>query len=131
MRRGSRGFSLGEVLVSLIILSTLSVVLVGVIPATVSGLKDAGRRADAAVIAQGTLELLKRDGFDLLPEGAITTISQNGTTYDVSVELGQATTSDGTPIPETVAKDVRVIVQWKVGSGIKKHVTRTTFYDYI
>lgn len=59
----TRGFSLAECVVAILILSTLSVVMVGVIPATMFGMKTAENRTVAATLARQALEDLKRGGL--------------------------------------------------------------------
>ncbi|MBS2033861.1 prepilin-type N-terminal cleavage/methylation domain-containing protein [bacterium] len=60
------GFSLAEVLVSLLILSLLSVLMVGIIPSSIFGLRQAQHRQAALQLCQTTSAGLRSLGFDQL-----------------------------------------------------------------
>jgi uncharacterized protein (TIGR02598 family) len=60
------GFSLAEVLVSLLILSLVSVLMVGVIPSAIFGLRQAQHRQAALQLCQTTSAGLRSVGFDQL-----------------------------------------------------------------
>jgi len=134
----SSGFSLSEVLISIMVLSTLSVLLVGVIPASVIGLKAASQRAQAGMLARQVLEDARRDGFDHLGSvGSVRTlpqVAQNGAEFNVSVSVEQARDSSGVTLDADEARTVRVRVVWRshVGSHTpdseKEYVSRMTFF---
>lgn len=60
------GFSLSEVLVSLLILSLVSVLMVGIIPSSIFGLRQAQHRQAALQLCQTTSAGLRSLGFDQL-----------------------------------------------------------------
>lgn len=60
------GFSLSEVLISLLILSLVSVLMVGVIPSSIFGLRQAQHRQAALQLCQTTAAGLRSVGFDQL-----------------------------------------------------------------
>lgn len=60
------GFSLAEVLVSLLILSLVSVLMVGVIPSAIFGLRQAQHRQAALQLCQTTSAGLRSVGFEQL-----------------------------------------------------------------
>lgn len=102
-------------LISIIILATLSVLLVGVIPASVIGLRAAGQRAQASSLARQTLEGVYRDGFGLV--GAVGSVRDypslvaNGTEYTVQLKVLTAGLDDA------LARNVQVTVRWRSHVG--------------
>ncbi len=140
-RKRSLGFSLAEVLISIMVLSTLSVLLVGVIPASVIGLKAASQRAQAGLLARQVLEDARRDGFDRLgPVGTtrtFPTVDQNGTQYELHYSVEEARDSAGVGLLEDQARTVQVRVIWRshVGSHTtdskKEYVSRMTFFKQL
>lgn len=135
------GFSLSEVLISIMVLSTLSVLLVGVIPASVIGLKAASQRAQAALLARQVLEDARRDGFDRL--GAVGSsrtlppLAQNGAEFALFVSVERARDSSGVLLDEAQAKTLRVRVVWRSHAGShstaseKEYVSRMTFFKLL
>ncbi|HXE71640.1 MAG TPA: prepilin-type N-terminal cleavage/methylation domain-containing protein [Candidatus Nitrosotenuis sp.] len=128
MDRRRRGFSMAEMVVAVLILSSLSVILVGVIPATVIGLRSAGNRAVAAGLARQTLEGLKRGGFGRLASAEYPPTRVNGRDYAVQVQVGPARAGDGTLLPEDRAREVVVTVTWHETGQEKAYRTRTVFF---
>ncbi|MBI3929707.1 MAG: hypothetical protein HY319_29475 [Armatimonadetes bacterium] len=108
------------------ILSVVSVILVGVIPSTIIGLKGAGQRAFAAVLAQETLERLKRDGFANIQDSTepFPVVVANGTRFTVQVITSEAVAFDGTAMPMDEALAVEVLVTWTSKSGAQRHQAR-------
>ena len=113
------GFVLSEILISVMILAVLSVLLVGVIPASVIGLKEAGQRATAAEIARTFLEQARRDGYGVVAPKTSQPLSANGTEFTTQVEVGPATASTGL-MDATRATEVKVTVRWKTTRGEPK-----------
>lgn len=128
-----KGFSLGEMVVALAVLSLLSVIMVGVVPSTVIGLREAELRANAAVIGQDTLENLRRAGFgnvqSTTPPHPVVTVDE--VDYTVEVVTGTARASDGNNMDPNEAKDVQVLVRWKGKHGEKMHQARAVMFKRI
>ena len=127
--RPRRAFVLAELVVAMLILSTLSVVLVGVIPATIIGAKSAARRATAAMLARESMEDLVRDGFDNLPSSPVVHPAQElqNVKYSAEVSVEPALDSAGTALDDTIVKMVVVKVRWE-DRGEKVYTARTNFY---
>ncbi len=128
-----RGFSLGEVLVAFLILAFVSVMLVGVIPATILGLRAATERSTASLLAEAELEQLRRSGFGRLAASLepFPTVNKLGTEYTVQVELGPSVMSNGHFMDEEVAKTVRVIVSWPSRNGPQRYVASAVTFRRI
>lgn len=118
----NRGFSIGEILLAFSLLSVISILLMGAVPATILGLDAASQRANAALIAQDQLEQLRRLGFGAVisstPPYTETVIEK--TTFTTRVEVQQAMMSNGTPMELDAAKAVRVVVSWTDRKGPKE-----------
>ena len=119
IRAKDRAFSLAELMLAFVVLSVISVVLLGIVPSTIVGLKGATQRASAALIAQTQLEELRRAGFGALAATAepypVTVVER--TEYTHRVELSPARLSSGELMLEDIARQVSVIVQWKSKTG--------------
>lgn len=129
MRTGNRrvrGFSLSEMVISILILSTLSVILVGVIPSAMFGMKTAENRAQAAGIARDVIEQLRLRDFDALASTPEETHTSNGTDYHVSVEVGPAVV-EGVTWSEATARDIRVTVMWRDRTSWKRQEDVQTY----
>ena len=114
-----RGFSLAELLISLLILSTLTVVMVGVIPTTIFGLHQAGERASAAMLARQTLEQLRQQGPTKVYNVVYPPQMLNNLKYLVNVTYAPAVGCDGYSLDPTVATDVTITVRWSSRGGNK------------
>ena len=129
-RRG--GFSLSEILISVMILSVLAVMLVGVIPSTVLGLRAAGQRMCASELARGHLERLRQQGIDQLHDEVLAPQMINGSEYSGEIQVGPATASNGQPLDPDRTRLVTVIVRWKGrGGNPLEYRARTTLVRQI
>lgn len=109
------------------ILSVLSVLLIGVIPASVFGQKAAGQRLFAADWARAEVERMRVAGFDHLENHALTPVTNNGTDFRAKVELATAKDSSGADLDPGRAREVRITVEWKAaGGGPRSYVSRST-----
>jgi len=115
MRRS--GFSLGEVLCSFMILSLLSVILVGVIPSTIMGSKASGQRAVAASLVRAEIEKIRLGGIGQLRAAQLPGVKSNGTEFTLEVEVTDATDSSGNRLDPDKAKKGVVICRWKPARG--------------
>lgn len=125
-RRTGRGFSLSEMVISILILSILSVILVGVIPSAMFGMKSAENRAQAAGIARDVIETMRVRDFATLASTTEDAKTSNGTEYHVSVDVGPAVV-EGVTWNEETARDVRVTVMWKDRTGWKRREDVQTY----
>ena len=109
------------------ILSVLSVLLVGVIPASVFGLKAAGQRLFAANWARAEIERMRVAGFDHLSDHKLPKVTNNGTDFVGKVEISQAKDSSGASLDPARARQVQVTVEWKAsGGGSRSYTSRST-----
>ena len=119
----TRGFSLSELLISLMILSVLSVLLVGVIPATVNGMRGAVQRSYASSMARQAVEEALRDGFERLQNRTLKKIFINGTEFEGDLQVVDATAPDGSTMDKTRARQVTVTVRWNFHGAPKSYST--------
>lgn len=127
-RTPRRGFSLSELVVAVLLLSTLSVVLVGVIPAAVLGVRSAGSRATAATLARQTLEDLRRGGLGRVQAADLPNVQVNGVVYTRRVEVAPARAfEDGTFLETDEAREVRCVITW-VDRGHRKSFSGGTVF---
>jgi prepilin-type N-terminal cleavage/methylation domain-containing protein len=110
-RRGSRGFSLIELLIGLLIFTTAFLGLLSVYPVSMRALSQARQRMIASHVAEMQLESALNTSFDGLKSSNPTTPSilsmVNGTTevLSFSTQIVVSDVSDG-------LKDVRCQVSW-------------------
>lgn len=128
-----RGFSLAEVLIALLLLSVVSIVLTGVVPATISGMRKAAQRTNALMLAQNKLDELMHIGFGKIEaaEPPYPTVEVAGTEYAVKVSVGPANLSDGTPMESDVSKLVTVEVSWLDRNDEKRVTQRQVFFKRV
>ena len=112
------GLSLAEIMVSIVVLASLSVLMVGVIPATIIGLRSASERATATLLVQAALEQTRKQDFTEL-EGIHFQRKLNGREYNVHTVVRNAVASDGTDLDPGQVKSVEVVVEWKSKGGKK------------
>lgn len=128
-----RGFSLAELMVALMILSVVSLILSGLIPATIVGMAKAAKRANAGIIADNRLAQMQQAGFGNLSPTAPPheTLTVEKTDYNLQVLIDKAKLSNGTDMDDDVAKMVSVVVRWKDRNGDQKHVSRAVIFKRI
>ncbi|MEW6277034.1 MAG: type II secretion system protein [Candidatus Eremiobacterota bacterium] len=122
--RGCSAFSLAELIVAMLILSVMSVVLVGVIPASITGIRSAGERATAAMLARSELEKARQRGLSQLTSGPLPSVRVNRVEYTLQLTVQDAVGSDGQPLPPKLARDLMVTVRWKSRTGPKTLTSR-------
>lgn len=109
------------------ILSVLSVLLVGVIPASVFGQKAAGQRLFAANWARAEVERMRVAGFDHLKDHELTPVTNNGTDFRAQVKVANAKDSTGSELDPSRAREVRITVEWKAAGGdVRSYTSRST-----
>ena len=113
-RRSVRGFSMAEVMVAFMLLSVISLILAGLIPATITGMARAAQRNTAGLLAESELAALRQTGFSLLEPTVAPhkTVSPGGVDFNIQVEVGPAPLSSGGTMDTDVAKIVTVTVRW-------------------
>lgn len=116
---------MAELIISLLILSVLSVVMVGVIPSTIIGTRSAANRARAAVLARDTIESLQRNGYDNLADRPEEVVRVEDIDYTGSVTLADAVAADGTVMDPAVARQAVVLITWKDRGGEHSYEART------
>ena len=112
-------------MVSLLILSSLIVVMVGVIPSTILGVRQAGERVAAATLIRQTFERLQSSALANIYDVTYDPVQINNVEYLVSVEARRAVGSNGDPLEETAVKDVTVTVRWTSRQGRQTLRSRT------
>jgi hypothetical protein len=117
---------MAELVISVLILSMVAVGLLGVIPATIFGLRAAGHRAQAAVLARETLENLRAKGFEGLVDQTLPNRELNRTVYSQRVVISPAIASDGTVIENGCTIEVQVT--WKERNELRQHISRATAF---
>jgi prepilin-type N-terminal cleavage/methylation domain-containing protein len=113
------GFSLGEVLVAIIILSMLSVILVGVIPSAIFGLRESSQRSVAAQIAAAELEDARLQGLECKPH-KIEKITRNGIEYWGELLISPSTATDGSAMDGKQTATFCAKVEWRTTGGVLK-----------
>ncbi len=110
--RKKKGFTLVEVVISLLVLTIGIVGVIALLPVCLRAGKQATDMTQAAFFAQDKLEELKRDGYDALPsvpeEG-----SCSNSVFSYKVEVG------GVIDPPGNLKEVKVTISW--GEGNKNY----------
>lgn len=129
MSHTRRAFSLAELCVSLLILSVLAVLMVGVIPASIFGVRNAEERAAASVLSRDLIEELRATGFSHLNLQA-QTYAPSQTREGIEYFLIYAVSDPGLPrdpadkeddgTPRLTAKQIDVEVRWKSRQGAKR-----------
>lgn len=104
---------MSECVIATLILASLSVILVGVIPSTLFGMKTAENRAKAACLGREALEGARRTGFTRVASGALNPQVSNGTQYDMALFVAPLADAVGNPLDAQRIKRVEVQVSWK------------------
>lgn len=123
----SRAFSLIEMVIAIMLLSVLSVVMVGIIPSAVFGVYSASKRATASNIAQDVIEAARHQSPSSLEDYRFDT-NQNNTDYLVRVSFGSATDSEGKPLDTELARTVRVHISWNDRNFNRNFQVQTTMF---
>ena len=126
MRR-RHGLSLAELVISIVILALLSVLLVGVIPATILGQRSASERATATLLIQAAVERTRKQPFDEIAAIAFEK-KLNGRDYKIATTVDEALGSDGSVLDENMVKAITVKVEWKAKGGIKSEDFETILF---
>ena len=117
-------------MIAFLLLSVISLVLTGLIPATITGMHKAAMRSNAGLLATNTLAQLKQTGFGHI-EPTVTPAQVAGVDYQIEVAVEPAPLSSGGAMENSVAKLVSVTVTWKDRNGPQKHVNRAVVFKRI
>jgi prepilin-type N-terminal cleavage/methylation domain-containing protein len=132
-RNKIRGFSLAEIMVTLMLLSVISLVLSGLIPATITGMTKASQRNNAGMLADDRISTLQQSGFGVI----LPTVAPHeaheiaGTDYTLKVNVDPAPLSGGGTMDTEVAKLVSVQIDWKDRNGDQKLIRRSVVFKRI
>lgn len=122
----NRGFSLGEIVLALALISLIAVTLLGVIPAAMSATKEAGHRAAASRLAESTVEELGQTSAAVGPQ-PVSTKNVNGMDFvvkadiqlavaDVAVQTtnnSHSNTASFSNVDPQHARIISVVVSWR------------------
>ncbi len=132
-RVGRLGFSLAELMVALMLLMVISLMLTGIIPATITGMGKASQRTNATLLADNRMALLREAGFgnvvETVPPHEAHKVGQ--TDYILEVDVAQASLSDGSLMDIDVAKLVSIKVSWEDRNGSQSLTTRAVMFKRI
>jgi Tfp pilus assembly protein PilV len=105
---------MAEVMVAFMLLSVISLILAGLIPATITGMARAAQRNTAGLLAESRLAALRQTGFSLIEPSTAPheTRTSAGVDFNLQVEVGPAPLSSGGNMDQDVAKIVTVTVRW-------------------
>jgi len=112
-----------ELVVAVLLFSTVGLLVISVFPTTVLGTRTAGDRAVAALVAQGVLEQARVGPLDQLAD-ATWPVATAQRDYDVTLRVTNL--GDG-----SLARNVNVSVSWKsrAGKASEYRVGTTIFKD--
>lgn len=110
-----------ELVVSILLLSTVGLVVIAVFPSAVVGTRSAGDRALAALVARGVIEDLRSRPVGQLQNQALNVV-ESDTNYRVQVEVSDV--GDG-----SLAKQLKLTVTWlSRGRVSSDYVVATTVF---
>lgn len=120
-------------MLAFVVLSVLSVVLIGVVPSTIIGLKGASQRANAALLAQTQFEELRRSGFGSIIASVepYPTASLERTDYTYRIEVAEAQLSSGEMMSLDIAKLVHAVVDWQSQTGPQTYKASAVMFKRI
>lgn len=124
---------MAEVMVALMLLSVISLVLTGMIPATITGMHKAAMRTNASMLALNRLAELRQLGFGNI-EATTPPHEQyevTGTEYVLQIAVAPAPLSGGGTMDTDVAKLVTVRVDWKDRQGPQKFISQAVIFKRI
>ena len=122
------GHTLAELMFSFMLLSLVAVLMVGVMPSSIIGLRHADQRATANMLARDTIERLRKRNFDDLVSGTVGDVNApDGIVYSVAYMVDTVNPLDPTMSPpQPTAKKLEVTVTWYYRSHSEEQRTCTT-----
>ncbi|MFA7483762.1 MAG: hypothetical protein WC314_24905 [Vulcanimicrobiota bacterium] len=132
-RQSLRAFSMAEVMVAFLLLSVISVVLAGVIPATITGTARAAQRNTAGLLAESSLAEMRQTGFGSIEPTAAPHLSvlAGGVEYNLQVEVESAPLSSGGVMDQDVAKLVTVTTRWTYKNMDQQLARRAVIFKHV
>lgn len=106
----------------------MSVVLVGVIPATMYAMKTAENRAKASCLARQTLEGIAVKGFDKAVDDDPAPVESNGTTFRTRVTIDPVLGPTGATLNQAQIKKVQVTVTWMERNLVLDYTVSVVLY---
>jgi type IV pilus assembly protein PilV len=106
---GDQGFTLIEIMITLVILSISLIALAGMQVSAIRGNAYSKRLTTAVAIAEQAIEQLKSGTYAAIQSQSAAQVTQSGLNF-----TRQVTVTDNSPMNNT--KTVAVILQWKDGS---------------
>lgn len=106
---------------AVIILSMLSVILVGVIPSAIFGLRESGQRSIAAQIAAAELEDARLKGLECKPH-KIDKVTRNGIEYWGELTVVPSKTAEGNAMDAKQSATFYAKIEWKTTGGVIKQL---------
>ena len=108
--KGEDGFTLTEVLIATIILTTGLLGMVALITGIMTGNKHSSNLTIATVLAQDKMEEVARKGYSNMPTSNITTTEVYGSITGYSLFKRETKTEVGSPFPDL--KTITITVFW-------------------
>ena len=124
---------MAEVMVALMLLSVISLILTGMIPATITGMHKAAMRTNASMLAMNRLAELRQLGFGSISptDPPHEQYQVSGTDYVLQITTTPASLSGGGTMDIDVAKLVTVQVDWKDRNGAQKFISQAVVFKTI
>lgn len=115
------------------LLSVISLVLTGLIPATIMGMQKAAQRTNASMLALNKLATLRQAGFGRIEPTTSPHESHevSGTEYLLKVSVAPAPMSGGGTMDIDVAKLVTAEVTWQDRNGAQTFISQAVVFKRI
>jgi Tfp pilus assembly protein PilV len=124
---------MAEVMVAFLLLSVISLILAGLIPATITGMARAAQRNIAGLLAESRLSELRQTGFSAIEptDAPHLTEPSGGVDYNLQIEVDPAPLSSGGNMDTDIAKIVTVTVRWKYRNMDHQLARRAVMFKHI
>ena len=124
---------MAEVMVAMMLLSVISLVLTGMIPATITGMHKAAMRTNASMLALNRISELRQLGFGNInpTDPPHEQYEVSGTDYVLQITTEPAPLSSGGTMDTDVAKLVSVRVDWEDRNGAQKFISQAVVFKRI
>lgn len=132
-RQSAAGFSIAEVMVAFLLLSVISLILAGLIPATITGMAKAAQRNTAGLLAEGLLAELRQTGFSAIEPTVAPHLTKPsaGVDFNLQVEVSPAPLSTGGDMDLDEAKIVTVTSRWTYKNVDYKLARRAVMFKHL
>lgn len=118
---------------TLMLLSMISLILTGIIPATIMGMAKAAMRTNASLLAESRVAQIQQSGFGRVQATVAPheTHLVGKTEYQLRVEVEPARLSSGDFMEDDVAKLIRVVVTWEDKNGTQTCTSQAVMFKRI